>query len=94
MEPEDSAQPLDIYAVLAVMIDQMSAIAWQKMGLQPDAVTGKIHADLAQAKIAVDIVDQLSQTLTPQLDENDRREINKLVANLKINYVQRSAGES
>ncbi len=94
MQPEDRAQPLDVYTVLTVMIDQMSAIAWQKMGLQPDTVTGQIHKDLAQAKVAVDVVDQLAQSLSPQLDESDRRELSKLVANLKINYVQHASGES
>ncbi|MBX3113066.1 MAG: DUF1844 domain-containing protein [Fimbriimonadaceae bacterium] len=94
MGHETEVQPLDVHTVIMVMLDQMSGIAWQKMGLQPDAMTGKIHKDLNQAKIAVDVVANLSQFITPQLDETDKRELTNLVSNLKINYVQKSAEEN
>lgn len=94
MGHETEVQPLDVHTVIMVMLDQMSGIAWQKMGLQPDAVTGKIHKDLNQAKIAVDVVANLSQFITPQLDETDKRDLTNLVSNLKINYVQKSAEEN
>lgn len=94
MGHETEVQPLDVHTVIMVMLDQMSGIAWQKMGLQPDAMTGKIHKDLNQAKIAVDVVANLSQFITPQLDETDKRDLTNLVSNLKINYVQKSAEEN
>lgn len=94
MGQDTEVQPLDVHTVIMVMVDQMSGIAWQKMGLQPDAMTGKIHKDLAQAKIAVDVVANLSNFITPQLDETDKREITNLVSNLKINFVQKSAEEN
>lgn len=86
-------QPIHIDQVLAVMIDQLAAIAWQKLGLQNDFATGKIEKDLAQAKTAVDVVAQLAEHLIPQLDESDKRQMQNLVSNLKINYVQKCAEE-
>ena len=43
-------QPIDVDQVIMVMIDQMAGIAWQKLGLQNDLITGKIEKDLTQAK--------------------------------------------
>jgi hypothetical protein len=82
-------QPIDVDQVIMVMIDQMAGIAWQKLGLQNDLITGKIEKDLTQAKTAVDVVSQLSEFIIPQLDDSDKRQIQTLVSNLKINYIQK-----
>src|SRR3954470_7406579 len=87
-------EPIDIYAVLAVMIDQMSAIAWQKLGLQPDWGTGRIEKDIDQAKVAIDITTHLSTFIEPQLEEEDKRRIHGLIRDLRLNYVQKSQGSS
>ncbi len=78
-----------IYDHLAIILDQLGSVAWQKLGLQPDMVTGKIEADLAQAKVAIDMVAHVSSVLETQLDEDDKRHLQNLVRDLKINYVQR-----
>lgn len=84
-------QPIDVNQVIMVMIDQLSGIAWQKLGLQPDLMTGKIEKDLAQAKTAVDVVTNLANFILPQLDDADKRQMQTLISNLKINYVQKTA---
>lgn len=87
-------QPIDVNEAIAQMVDFMSSLAWQKMGLQNDLATGKIHMDLAQAKAAVDATTALVEVLEPALeDEADRRQVQNLVRDLRINYVQKS-GES
>lgn len=86
-------QPIDVNQVLMVMIDQLAGIAWQKLGLQPDILTNKIEKDLTQAKTAVDVVAHLANIITPELDDSDKRQMQTLVSNLKINYVQKSAEE-
>ncbi len=84
--------PIDVYTVITVMVDQMSAIAWQKLGLQPDWGTGKIEQDLDQAKVAIDITTHLSTFIEPQLEEDDRRRIHGLIRDLRLNFVQKSQG--
>lgn len=84
--------PPTIYDHLAVILDQLGGVAWQKLGLQPDMVTGKIEPDLIQAKVAIDVVAYLSSVLEPQLDDDDKRHLHNLVRDLKINYVQRQGG--
>ncbi len=81
-----------VYDHIAVVLDQMAGVAWQKLGLQPDIVTGKIEPDLDQARVAIDIVSFLAGKLEPQLDADDQRTIQSLVRDLKINFVQKGGG--
>jgi hypothetical protein len=83
-------EPIDVYAFIAVIVDQMASIAWQKLGLQPDMGTGQIEKDLGQAKVAIDITTHLSTFIEPQLEDEDRRRIHTLIRDLRLNYVQKS----
>ena len=82
-----------IYDHLAVVLDQFAGVAWQKLGLQPDMVTGKIESDLAQARVAIDVVGYIASQLETQLDEEDKKHLHSLVRDLKINYVQKQGGD-
>ncbi|HEY3783183.1 MAG TPA: DUF1844 domain-containing protein [Fimbriimonadaceae bacterium] len=94
-EQEDQTpQPVSIYEMLIMVVDQTAAMAWQKLGLQPDMRTGQIHQDMAEAKVAIDITTHLSTFIEPKLDEEDKRELHNLIRNLRMNYVQKSQGES
>jgi hypothetical protein len=86
---EESREAPTVFDHIAVLLDQMAGVAWQKLGLQPDMVTGKIEPNLDQARVAIDVVSFLSNKLEPQLDEDDRRQIQSLVRDLKINFVQK-----
>ena len=93
-ESREGKEPISIYGLVMVMLEQTATVSWQKLGLQPDMVTGKIEADLDQAKVAIDLASHLSQVIDPQLDDDDRRQIHGLIRDLKINYVQKSSGAS
>lgn len=86
----EQAQPIDVFQFVAVMTEQLASIAWQKMGLQPDMSTGQIHKDLPQCKAAIDATAALSAIVEPQLDEPDRRQLQNLVRDLRINFVEQS----
>lgn len=86
---EETREAPTVFDHIAVLLDQMAGVAWQKLGLQPDMVTGKIEPDLDQARVAIDVVSFLAHKLEPQLDEDDRRQIQSLVRDLKINFVQK-----
>lgn len=89
--PESTDQaPIDIYSVIAMTIDQFSSLAWQKMGLQPDFMTGKIHKDLSQCKVAIEATVALTTLLEPQLEEADKRQMQNLVRDLRMNFVEHS----
>lgn len=86
----DEAKPLQLDDLLAVVLDQFAGVAWQKLGLQPDPITGRIEADLDQARRAIDVVADMAKHLDSQLDEEDRREVHNLIRNLRLNYVQKT----
>jgi hypothetical protein len=90
-EQGDTAkEPISIYPIIATTMEQFAMIAWQKMGLQPDLVTGQIHKDLPEAKVAVDLAIRLAETLEPQLDEEDKRKVQNLIRDLRLNFVEQS----
>lgn len=85
-------EPLDVHQLLLVMIEQTTEVAWQKLGLRPDAMTGKIVRDVEQARVAIDATSALAALIEPKLDEEDKRHLQSMLRDLKINYVQHSGG--
>lgn len=86
----ESPQPLVVEELVVMMIDQLAAVAWQKMGLQPDVISGQIDKNLDGARLAVDAVAALVPLVENNLDENDRRELHNLTRNLRLNFVEKS----
>lgn len=89
MSQETPLEPLSVGPVLAEMIDVLSSIGWQKLGLQPDMATGSLAKDLAQAKLAIDSASALADQLMPLLDDEDKRKMANLLRDLRVNYVQK-----
>jgi len=79
-----------IYDHLAMMLQQMAHLSWSKMGLQHDSISGKLEQNLPEAKVAIDVVVYLAGILETQLDEGDRRQIQSMVRDLRMNYVQKT----
>ncbi len=90
MSDDQPKSPPSVYDHATYMLDQIAAVSWQKLGLQPDMVTGKIEANLAEAKVAIDISAFLAGVLEAKLDDEDRRRVQALVRDLRINFVQKS----
>jgi len=79
-----------VYDHIAQILQAMSTISWQKLGLQPDMMTGKLAQNIAEAKVAIDATAYLASILEPELDVDDRRRIQGMVRDLRINYVQKA----
>jgi hypothetical protein len=88
--PPNLDEPIDVYTVIVAMVDQMSSIAWQKLGLHPDIMTGKLVQDLEQAKVAIDLTTHLATFIEPQLDDEDKRRMHGLIRDLRLNYVEKT----
>ena len=91
---EDEQEPMSVYMLAAMAAQQFAEVAWQKLGLQPDMFTQKIEKNLPEAKVAIDLVTHITATVESELDEEDRRQMQNLVANLRLNYVQKSAEDA
>ncbi len=87
-EVQSSNEPIDVKQVLMVATHQLAVIAWQKMGLQPDFITNKIHKDISQAKLAIDAANALSEVYLDKLDDAEKNALQSLLKDLKLNFVQ------
>jgi hypothetical protein len=90
MSDKEEKVPPTVYEHLAMMLDQIATVSWQKLGLQPDIMTGKTEQRLAEAKIAIDMTAHIVDVIEAELDESDRRTVQNLVTSLRLNYVQKS----
>lgn len=88
-ETDAPREPLDTAALIAIMIDQLASVSWQKLGLQPDMAAGRIVKDLPQAKLAIDAVAALAELIDSKLDDDDRRSMQNLIRDLRLNYIEK-----
>lgn len=78
---------LDTYILLRFFIGVLSEKAWQDMGLRVKPGTDKAEKDMLKAKTAIDSIEFLINTLEPQLQEDEKKSLRNLLADLKINFV-------
>ena len=53
-------------------------------------ITGKLDKNLPEAKVAVDLTGHLAGILEPKLDDDDKRRLQSLVTDLRLNFIQKS----
>jgi hypothetical protein len=92
-EGEAEGQPVtvDVYTLLRISIAQLTSIAWQMMGLQPDPFTNQVRKDIAQARVAIDAAAALVEQLKPHLHGQEARDYQALLTDLRLNFVSHSA---
>ena len=71
-------------------ISLLSAQAWHHLGLAPMSGAGEAKLDLHSAKLAIDLLDVNIKVIEPELDEAIVKEIRQNLANLQLNYVNKS----
>jgi hypothetical protein len=91
--PQEPPLPLDVYAVLRLSIAQLTSIAWQLMGLQPDPFTNKIRKEMDQARIAIDATAALIEQLQPHLQGQEAKDYQSLLTDLRLNFVKQAEGD-
>lgn len=93
IQDQKRPEPVDVLTMALWMVGEMQAQAWIKMGLWKDPVSGELQTDLSQAKIAIDCVSAMAEVLKPHLSDAQRRDLERLLTDLRLNFVQRSTGE-
>ncbi|MGC8669264.1 MAG: DUF1844 domain-containing protein [Chthonomonadales bacterium] len=82
--------PLTIQDRLLMCIDILHQGAWISLGLIADPSTGKVEKDLDAARRAIDAVAFLADQAEPLMDDGGRRELKRIVADLRLNYVRQA----
>lgn len=92
---EGQEQPANVVELLRWMVGVLAGGAWQNLGLVPHPATKKVERNLDDARLAIDAAAALIDQLKPRIDEQERRELDTLLANLRLNFVeQKSRAES
>lgn len=95
-QPEAPSDPLAHLAALEVpqallwCIGLLTELAWQKMGLHLNPLTGQIHADLRQARLAIDSVAVLVEMVREHISERDYEALRTQLMNLRLNYAEQA----
>jgi hypothetical protein len=94
-DAEEARQPealdiasLDVLSLLGLFLGILAEKAWQTLGLRTKTGTDKVETDFDQARIAIDTVGFLAEKLQLRLPEEEKRRLEGLVADLKLNYVR------
>lgn len=85
-----SLADLDIYDTLRFLIGVLNQAAWIHLGLVVAPGATEAKTDLAQARVAIDSLEALAQQLRPQADPTEQRELDNVLANLRVNYVKKA----
>jgi hypothetical protein len=81
---------IDTYMLLSLFVNLLSTQAWQHMGLRVKPGTDKTETDLPRAQTAIDCVAFLVGKLIDHVQEDEKRQLESLVADLQINFARLS----
>jgi hypothetical protein len=84
----EAAAPPDVPALVATCFSLLAARAWAAMGLVADPATGKVERNLDHAQLAIDAAGALADLLRPRVGNAERREIERVLADLRLNFVE------
>ena len=86
---EEGFKEPDLPVLFVWFISMLSGKAWEYLGLIMNSETKEINKDLKKAKIAIDTVAFLYDQIKDDLNPEDFKRIENLLANLRMNYVEK-----
>ena len=87
---EESNEIPDVRSVLALFMGELRNLAWLRMGLVANPMTGQIEKDMAQAQIAINTVGFLAEQLEPHVAPEERLPLKAMISDLRLNFVEQS----
>ncbi|TMJ10741.1 MAG: DUF1844 domain-containing protein [Bacillati bacterium ANGP1] len=87
---EIQEQLADTVELLRWIIGVLAGSAWQNLGLVPNPASKKVVRNLEDARLAIDATASLIEHLKLRVDEKERRDLDTLLANLRLNFVEQS----
>ena len=82
-----AAMQLDAREFAQSLLGVFDAYAWQAMGFVADPATGETRKDLPAAQLSIDCLQFLLGKLEAGLSEPERREVQRRLNDLRMNYV-------
>jgi len=86
---EEHFKEPDLPVLFVWFISMLSGKTWEYLGLIMNPETKEMNKDLRKAKIAIDTVAFLYEQVKDDLSPEDFKRIENLLANLRMNYVEK-----
>ena len=83
----------DVFDMLRAAIGLFAQEAWIALGLQPRYGASETQLDLHCAKVAIDTTQMLIEQLGDAADEAEKREFERALTDLRVNFMRRKAKE-
>jgi len=81
-------EPVSIKDILLMTILSLEGKAWAYLGLISHPETQKPKKDLNEAKLAIDSIDMLFKLMAPLLNNDEKKDIQNRLTNLRLNFVK------
>lgn len=84
------APGLSVAGILQMSLGLLNEIAWVKMGMVANPITGKMEKDLGEARKAIDALADMLKHVEADASPEERRELQRSLTDLRINFVQQA----
>lgn len=81
-------EPVKIKELLLMTLYSLEGKAWAYLGLTSHPETQKPKRDLLEARVAIDAIDTLYKLLEPQLELEEKKDIQVRLTNLRLNFAK------
>ena len=71
-----------------MLISQSVYGVWIALGKMKNPVTDKTEVDLRSASLQIDMLEMINSRMEASLDENEKQYIDKILSELKMNFVE------
>ena len=76
-----------------MLISQSVYGVWIALGKMKNPVTDKTEVDLRSASLQIDMLEMINSRMEASLDENEKQYIDKILSELKMNFVEEKKKE-
>lgn len=80
-------------ALFSALVFSLHAAGMQQLGKIASPITGKVERDLEQAQGTIDMMEMLKRKTQNHLSETESKLLNRLLAELQMNYVDEAQSE-
>lgn len=90
----EAVSRLEVAPLLVQLMAEMSARAAVHLGLMPNPYTRLVARNDAQARLAIDAYGAVYEVVKAQLDDNSRREFERVLNDLRVNFSSITGGST
>lgn len=70
------------------LVNTFQQAAWQQLGKRVNPLTNKVEKDFDQASLSIGMLDMLATKTQGNLTDEEKKFLDQVVADLKLNYVE------